>query len=222
MNYIISIDQSTSATKAVVFNEQCQLVCRKNVPHKQYYPKPGWVEHDAEEIYRNMVEAVREVVEATKGDDITYTLAITNQRETLVVWEKETGRPLYNAIVWCDNRNAAVVDDLIREHGGANAFVSKTGLPLSPYFTATKLLWLRLNEPVVQSALNEGTCLIGTIDTWVTWCLTGGHTFVTDVTNASRTFLMNINTLEWDSDLLKMFETFNNGSVSIGTSYLQT
>ena len=86
MNYIISIDQSTSATKAVVFNEQCQLVCRKNVPHKQYYPKPGWVEHDAEEIYRNMVEAVREVVEATKGDDITYTLAITNQRETAVVW----------------------------------------------------------------------------------------------------------------------------------------
>ena len=141
MNYIISIDQSTSATKAVLFNEQCQLVCRKNVPHKQYYPKPGWVEHDAEEIYRNAVEAVREVVEATKGDGITYSLAITNQRETAVVWNRFTGKPVYHAVVWQCQRGAETCEDL-KKRGYTDFIRERSGLLIDPYFAASGVKWI--------------------------------------------------------------------------------
>ena len=127
MNYIISIDQSTSATKAVVFDESCRLVCRKNVPHKQYYPKPGWVEHDPEEIYRNAVEAVREVVAATQADDANYSLAITNQRETVVVWNRLTGKPVYNAVVWQCQRGADICEDL-KQRGYAEFIRERSGL----------------------------------------------------------------------------------------------
>lgn len=156
MNYIISIDQSTSATKAVVFNEQCQLVCRKNVPHKQYYPKPGWVEHDAEEIYRNMVEAVREVVEATKGDDITYTLAITNQRETAVVWNRFTGKPVCHAVVWQCQRGAEICEDL-KSRGYTDFIRERSGLLIDPYFAASGVKWIldnvdaRAVQPIRES-----------------------------------------------------------------------
>lgn len=204
-----AIDQGTSSTRFMVYSSSGETIVSHQIQLSRSTPHPGWVEQDPLEIIdsirtcMNLACAKLEAIDRSPRE--VCAIGITNQRETLVVWERETGRPLYNAIVWCDNRNASVVDDLIREHGGANAFVSKTGLPLSPYFTATKLLWLRLNVPAVQSALNDGTCLLGTIDTWVAWCLTGGHAFVTDVTNASRTFLMDINKLDWDNDLLAMF-----------------
>ena len=204
MNYIISIDQSTSATKAVVFNEQCQLVCRKNVPHKQYYPKPGWVEHDAEEIYRNMVEAVREVVEATKGDDITYSLAITNQRETAVVWNRFTGKPVYHAVVWQCQRGAEICNDL-KSRGMTDFIRERSGLLIDPYFAASGVKWILDNVDGARRAAEKGELMMGTIDTWLIWKLTGGRRFVTDYTNASRTMLFNIHTLDWDKDLLDLF-----------------
>ena len=204
MNYIISIDQSTSATKAVVFNEQCQLVCRKNVPHKQYYPKPGWVEHDAEEIYRNMVEAVREVVEATKGDDITYSLAITNQRETAVVWNRFTGKPVYHAVVWQCQRGAEICNDL-KSRGMTDFIRERSGLLIDPYFAASGVKWILDNVDGARRAAEKGELMMGTIDTWLIWKLTGGRRFVTDYTNASRTLLFNIHTLDWDKDLLDLF-----------------
>lgn len=204
MNYIISIDQSTSATKTVVFNEQCQLVCRKNVPHKQYYPKPGWVEHDAEEIYRNMVEAVREVVEATKGDDITYSLAITNQRETAVVWNRFTGKPVYHAVVWQCQRGAEICNDL-KSRGMTDFIRERSGLLIDPYFAASGVKWILDNVDGARRAAEKGELMMGTIDTWLIWKLTGGRRFVTDYTNASRTLLFNIHTLDWDKDLLDLF-----------------
>ena len=204
MNYIISIDQSTSATKAVLFNEKCQLVCRKNVAHKQYYPKPGWVEHDAEEIYRNAVEAVREVVEATRGDGVTYSLAITNQRETVVVWNRNTGKPVYNAVVWQCQRGAEICDDL-RQRGYTDMIRERSGLIIDPYFAASGVKWILDNVDGARSAAEAGELLMGTIDTWLVWKLTGGKRHVTDYTNASRTLLFNIHTLNWDDDLLRLF-----------------
>ena len=204
MNYIISIDQSTSATKAVLFNEQCQLVCRKNVPHKQYYPKPGWVEHDAEEIYRNAVEAVREVVEATKGDGITYSLAITNQRETAVVWNRFTGKPVYHAVVWQCQRGAETCEDL-KKRGYTDFIRERSGLLIDPYFAASGVKWILDNVGGAREAAMKGELMMGTIDTWLIWKLTGGRRFVTDYTNASRTLLFNIHTLDWDKELLDLF-----------------
>ena len=204
MKYIIAIDQSTSATKAVLFNEQCQLICRKNVPHKQYYPQPGWVEHDAEEIYRNTVEAIREVVNASRDDDATYTLAITNQRETVVVWNRFTGRPICHAVVWQCQRGAAICDDL-RQRGYTEFIQERSGLLIDPYFAASGAKWILDNVDGARQAAERGELLMGTIDTWLIWKLTGGKVHATDYTNASRTLLFNIHTLDWDEELLSLF-----------------
>ena len=204
MRYIIAIDQSTSATKAVLFNEQCQLICRKNVPHKQYYPQPGWVEHDAEEIYRNMVEAIREVVEASRGDNVEYSLAITNQRETVVVWNRFTGKPVYNAVVWQCQRGAAICDDL-KQRGYTEFIQERSGLLIDPYFAASGAKWILDNVSGAREAADKGELLMGTIDSWLVWKLTGGKVHATDYTNASRTLLFNIHTLDWDDDLLSLF-----------------
>lgn len=204
MKYIIAIDQSTSATKAVLFNEQCQLICRKNVPHKQYYPQLGWVEHDAEEIYRNTVEAIREVVNASRDDDATYTLAITNQRETVVVWNRFTGRPICHAVVWQCQRGAAICDDL-RQRGYTEFIQERSGLLIDPYFAASGAKWILDNVDGARQAAERGELLMGTIDTWLIWKLTGGKVHATDYTNASRTLLFNIHTLDWDEELLSLF-----------------
>lgn len=204
MDYIISIDQSTSATKAVVFDDQCRLVCRRNVTHKQYYPKPGWVEHDAEEIYRNMVEAVREVVDATCSDGATYSLAITNQRETVVVWNRLTGKPVYNAVVWQCQRGEEICNDLKRK-GYTDFIRERSGLIIDPYFAASGAKWILDNVDGARQAAERGELVMGTMDTWLVWKLTGGKSFVTDYTNASRTLLFNIHTLDWDDDLLTLF-----------------
>lgn len=204
MNYIISVDQSTSATKAVLFNEHCQLVNRVNLAHKQYYPQPGWVEHDAEEIYQNTVDVIRKVVELSKNENVSYSLAITNQRETVVVWNKFTGKPVYHAIVWQCQRGAAICNRL-KEEGYTPLFQEKTGLLIDPYFSASGAKWILDNVEGARESAEKGELLMGTIDSWLIWKLTEGKVHATDYTNASRTLLFNIHTLDWDDELLELF-----------------
>ena len=205
MNRIISIDQSTSSTKAMLFDEECRMLARQNVDHHQYYPQAGWVEHDAEEIYQNLVEAVRQLVAPEPNPDIRYSLALTNQRETVVVWDKTTGKPVYNALVWQDNRGAALCQQL-REQGYGPMVLERSGLLIDPNFSATGVRWILDNVEGARDAANDGKLLLGTIDTWLVWRLTGGQSFYTDTTNASRTMLFNVHTMEWDDDLMRLFD----------------
>ena len=205
MNRIIAIDQSTSSTKAMLFDEECRMLARQNVDHHQYYPQAGWVEHDAEEIYQNLVEAVRQLVAPEPNPDIRYSLALTNQRETVVVWDKTTGKPVYNALVWQDNRGAELCQQL-REQGYGPMVLEHSGLLIDPNFSATGVRWILDNVEGAREAANDGKLLLGTIDTWLVWRLTGGQSFYTDTTNASRTMLFNIHTMEWDDDLMRLFD----------------
>ena len=203
--YIISIDQSTSATKAVLFNEQCFLVNRVNVEHKQYYPKAGWVEHDAEDIYRNTVEAIRRIVALSKDEDeVSYSLSITNQRETVVVWNRMTGKPVCHAVVWQCQRGADICKEL-KDKGYSDLIQEKSGLLIDPYFSASGVKWILDNVEDAREQADKGELLMGTIDSWLIWKLTGGKVHATDYTNASRTLLFNIHTLDWDEELLKLF-----------------
>lgn len=204
-NKIIAIDQSTSATKVMLFNEQLQMERRINKPHQQFYPKPGWVEHDAEEIYNNVIAGVRELLQSEPMDgSVEYSLAITNQRETVVVWNRLTGRPIAHAVVWqcmrgeefCNKLKADGYSDMVRE---------KSGLLIDPYFAASGAKWLLDNIEGARRDAEQGNLLLGTIDCWLVWKLTGGRVHATDVTNASRTLLMNIRTRQWDDDLLRLF-----------------
>ena len=205
MDRIIAIDQSTSSTKAMLFDGQCHMLARQNVDHHQYYPQAGWVEHDAEEIYRNLVEAVRRLVAPAPQADATYSLAITNQRETVVVWDRHTAKPVYNALVWQDNRGAALCQQL-RDQGHAPLVLERSGLLIDPNFSATGVKWILDNVEGAREAANEGRLLMGTINTWLVWRLTGGRSFYTDTTNASRTMLFNIHTMTWDDDLMRLFD----------------
>lgn len=201
MNYIISIDQSTSATKALLFDEECRLVDRASLAHKQYYPKAGWAEHDAEEIYRNMVEVIRKVA-APRLEGNSFSLAITNQRETIVAWDKMSGKPVYNALVWQDTRGAELCRSW-RAEGLQVLVTERTGLKVDPSFCASKLRWILDNVEGTRQMAEQENLLMGTIDTWLVWKLTEGQVFATDHTNASRTMLFDIHTLDWDNDLLK-------------------
>ena len=206
MNYIIAIDQSTSSTKALLFDEQCRLLTRTNVDHQQYYPQTGWVEHDAEEIYHNMVEAIRRLKGEVNGEtSATYSLCITNQRETAVVWHKTTDRPISRAVVWQDTRGVDICRQLKAE-GKTDLVMQKSGLLIDPNFSASGVKWLLDNIDGARAAADKGELLMGTIDTWLIWKLTNGQVFATDTTNASRTMLFNIHTLDWDDDLLKLFD----------------
>lgn len=203
--YILSVDQSTSATKAILFNDKCELVCRSAIAHKQYYPAPGWVEHDAEEIYANTLRAVRQVVESGHIEpDAVCSIAITNQRETAVVWNRETGKPVYNAVVWQCRRGAEICADLI-DRGYAGTIKSKSGLIVDPYFSASGMKWILDHAGGARVLADEGKLLGGTIDSWLLWKLTDGKVHATDYTNASRTLLFNIHTLDWDDELLSLF-----------------
>ena len=202
MNYIIAIDQSTSSTKALLFDEQCRLVARTSVDHQQYYPQTGWVEHDAEEIYNNMVEAIHQLVQGKQED--SFSLCLTNQRETAVVWNRLTGKPISRAVVWQDTRGAELCREL-RSLGYAKRVFDKSGLLIDPNFSATGVKWLIDNIEGARKAANDGELLMGTIDTWLIWKLTNGQVHATDYTNASRTMLFNIHTMQWDDDLLKLF-----------------
>ena len=207
MNYkTIAIDQSTSSTKAMLFDEQCRMTARCNIDHQQYYPQAGWVEHDAEEIYDNMVEAIRQLLkQADCPADTGFSLAITNQRETVVVWDKDSGHPVYHALVWQDNRGAALCAEL-RKQGAADMVLSRSGLLIDPNFSATCVRWILDHVEGAREAANSGRLLMGTIDTWLIWRLTGGRSFFTDTTNASRTMLFNIHTMKWDDELLRLFD----------------
>ena len=206
MNYIIAIDQSTSSTKALLFDEQCKVLARTNVDHKQYYPQMGWVEHDAEEIYNNLIMAIKLLKEkVTVKSEKDFSLCLTNQRETAVVWNKTTGKPIANAVVWQDTRGAELCRQL-RAEGKSEMVMAKSGLLIDPNFSASGIKWLLDHVEGARQQAENDELLMGTIETWLIWKLTGGKVHATDYTNASRTMLFNIHTLDWDDDLLQLFD----------------
>ena len=204
---IIAIDQSTSSTKALLFDEQCHMLGRTNVDHKQYYPQTGWVEHDAEEIYQNMIESIRQLISGEADfASAEYSLCITNQRETAVVWNKTTGKPISRAVVWQDTRGAELCRQLRADEKTVQMVMEKSGLLIDPNFSASGVKWLLDNIKGARELASRGELLMGTIETWLVWKLTGGKVFATDHTNASRTMLFNIHTMDWDDDLLRLFD----------------
>ena len=205
MKYIIALDQGTTSTRAVLFDKSGAIVSSYGREIEQFYPAPGLVEHDAEELFFSSLRAVQRAMElaGASASDIAA-LGITNQRETAIVWEKKTGRPVCNAIVWQCRRTADRCRQL-EELGLTGTIRKKTGLIPDPYFSATKLEWILKNVPGARQRAERGELLFGTVDTWLVWRLTGGRVFATDYTNASRTMLFNIHTLEWDDELLELF-----------------
>jgi len=202
--YILSIDQSTSGTKAIIFDEKGTLIHRVTEYHKQYYPKPGWVEHDAEEILQRTLDAIRKVLEESgiSGEEI-HAVAITNQRETTVLWDR-SGKPVYRAIVWQCQRGKSICDD-IKKRGMEGFIKEKTGLLVDPYFSASKIKWILDSVEGVRKKAEKGDILFGTIDTWLVWNLTKGSVHATDYSNASRTMLLNMRNLKWDEEILDIF-----------------
>ena len=203
--YILSIDQSTQGTKALLFDDKGALICRADRPHRQIVDERGWVEHDPEEIIKNTVQVAKDVVEKAGIDkaDIAA-LGLSNQRETSVCWDRATGKPLYNAIVWQDNRGTAICEELERR-GFAETVRKASGIHLSPYFPAAKLAWIVQNVEGVKERAEKGEICVGTIDSWLVYNLTNGQRHQTDYSNASRTQLFNIHDLKWDEELLKLF-----------------
>jgi glycerol kinase len=203
--YVASIDQGTASSRCFVFDDRARIVSVAQHEHRQHFPRPGWVEHDPEEIWRNVELVVRVALDKA---DLSPTdlcgVGIANQRETTVLWDRRTGAPVHNAINWQDTRTDRICRQLVREHG-QELFREKTGLPVSTYFSGPKIRWLLDNIPGLSERAEAGEVLFGTIDSWLIWNLTGGADggrHVTDVTNASRTLLMNLHTLDWDPALL--------------------
>ncbi len=202
--YIGAIDQGTTSTRFIIFDHAGNVIAADQKEHRQIYPKPGWVEHDALEIWQNTQAVMQGALEkANCSSSDLAAIGITNQRETTVIWEKETGRPIYNAIVWQDTRTDVICNELAKA-GGQDRLRSKTGLPLATYFSGPKIKWILDNIAGARTRAEKGELLFGTMDTWIIWNLTGKH--VTDVTNASRTLLMNLHTLDWDDELLKLLD----------------
>jgi glycerol kinase len=200
--YIVAIDQGTSSSRAVVFDQYAQPIASAQQEFRQYYPHPGWVEHDPEEIWRSIIEVAKKAVAGSGAPPEEFVaLGITNQRETTLVWARDSGKCLYPAIVWQDRRTAEYCRAL-EAAGLQPAVAEKTGLLLDPYFSASKLVWILDNVPDARHLANEGRLAFGTIDTFLIWRLTGGRVHATDATNACRTMLFNIRTQEWDQELL--------------------
>ena len=202
MSYLAAIDQGTTSTRCIVFDANGETVAVDQLEHAQITPRPGWVEHDAAQIWINTQAVMQGALERArlKAGDLAA-LGITNQRETTVLWDRRTGTPVYSAVVWQDLRTAEICAQLAAS-GQAASITKKTGLPVATYFSGPKIRWILDNVPGVRERANRGELLFGTMDTWLVWQLTGEH--LTDVTNASRTLLMNIDTLEWDSELLEL------------------
>ncbi len=203
--FIAAIDQGTTSTRCMIFNHAGEPAGRYQLEHEQIYPQPGWVEHDPLEIWARTQDVVRGAMAdgGLTASDIAA-VGITNQRETAVVWDRHTGQPLHNAIVWQDTRTKAICDELAAD-GGQDRFRAQTGLPLATYFSGPKIRWLLDNAPGLREKAERGGALFGNIDSWLIWNLTGGPdggAHVTDVTNASRTMLMNLHTLDWDDEIL--------------------
>ena len=203
--YIAAIDQGTTSTRCMIFDHNGQVISLAQKEHEQIYPQPGWVEHKPMEIWIRTQEVIHEAIvkAGVKPGDIAA-VGITNQRETAVVWDRRTGKPFYNAIVWQDTRTKSICDQLAAS-GGQDRFRAKVGLPLATYFSGPKIQWILENVPGVRGAAERGDALFGNLDTWIIWWLTGGPeegSHITDVTNASRTLLMNLETLDWDEEIL--------------------
>ncbi len=207
--FVGALDQGTTSTRFIIFDQTGKICACAQKEHRQIYPQAGWVEHDADEIWLRVQEVVAEaIIEAQLGPADLAAIGITNQRETTVVWDRQTGRPMHHALVWQDMRVAGDVAEFARD-GGADRFRRKTGLPLSTYFSGLKLRWLLNCVPGVRRQAEAGEVLFGTMDAFLLWRLTGGPRgglHVTDCTNASRTQLMNLETLDWDDELLRAFE----------------
>ena len=206
MKYIMSLDQGTTSSRCILFDHAGNICATAQREFRQYFPKPGWVEHDAVEIWRTTLEVAKNAMEKlnVQAEDIAA-IGITNQRETTVVWDKETGEPVCNAIVWQCRRTSDIIDDLV-ERGYSDMIREKTGLVPDAYFSGSKIKWILDNVPGVRERAEKGELLFGTIDTWLIWNLTGGKVHVTDYTNASRTMLFNIHDLCWDEELLALLD----------------
>ena len=205
-SYVLALDQGTTSSRAILFDHSGNISSIAQKEFRQIYPQPGWVEHDPQEIWSSQYSVMAEVM--AKSNIRTGQVAgigITNQRETAIVWDRETGEPVYNAIVWQDRRTADLCDQL-KEGGHEPMIREKTGLVIDSYFSATKVRWILDNVPGAKQKAQEGRLAFGTVDSWLTWKLTGGKIHITDVTNASRTMLMNIHSCEWDEELLKLFD----------------
>ncbi|MFY9308462.1 MAG: glycerol kinase GlpK [Bacteroidia bacterium] len=198
--YILSIDQGTTSSRTILFNKAGEVVNVAQKEFTQHFPKPGWVEHDAMEIWQSVQDVVKETLSKFKAEEIAA-IGITNQRETTVVWNKNTGKPVYNAIVWQSRQTAEICDDL-KSKGLNDIFRNKTGLLIDAYFSGTKLKWILDNVAGAKEQASKGELLFGTIDTWLTWKLSAGKAHVTDYSNASRTLMYNIHELAWDKELL--------------------
>ena len=204
--YILSLDQGTSSSRAIVFDHKGQIKAMAQREFTQYFPKPGWVEHNPHEIWSSQASVIAEAIASIDitGLDIAG-IGITNQRETTIVWDSETEEPIYNAIVWQARRTSEYCDKLKAE--GYTEFIrSRTGLIIDAYFSATKVKWILDNVPGARERAEKGKLMFGTVDTWLIWRLTRGEVHVTDVSNASRTMLFNIHTLQWDEELLRLFD----------------
>ncbi len=201
--YIMALDAGTTSNRCIIFDESGNICSMAQKEFRQIFPQPGWVEHDANEIWSTQLGVAVEAMNRlnVKAEDIAA-IGITNQRETAIVWNKETGEPVYNAIVWQCRRTSGFADEL-KEKGLEEAYRQKTGLIIDAYFSATKVKWILDNVEGARTLAQEGKLLFGTVETWLIWKLTGGKVHVTDYSNASRTMLFNINTLQWDEDILK-------------------
>ncbi|MEO8413700.1 MAG: glycerol kinase GlpK [Ginsengibacter sp.] len=204
--FILSLDQGTTSSRAIVFNKKGNIVSIAQKEFTQYYPQSGWVEHDAKEIWSSQATVLAEaIVKAGVNASDIAAIGITNQRETTIIWNKDTGVPVYNAIVWQDRRTADTCDQLKKE-GHEPMIQGKTGLLVDAYFSATKIKWILDNVPSARDDADRGLLAFGTVDSWLVWNLTGGEVHVTDITNASRTMLFNIHTQQWDDALLKLLD----------------
>lgn len=204
--YILSLDQGTSSSRAIVFNHQGQICSMAQREFTQYFPQPGWVEHNPHEIWSSQASVIAEAISliGINGLDIAG-IGITNQRETTIVWDRDTEEPIYNAIVWQDRRTSEYCD-MLKAEGHTEMIRSRTGLIIDAYFSATKIKWILDNVKGARERAEQGKLMFGTVDTWLIWRLTRGEVHVTDVSNASRTMLFNIHTLKWDEDLLRLFD----------------
>ena len=204
--YILSIDAGTTSSRAIIFNKNAEIVEIAQYEFNQIFPNEGWVEHDAVEIWNTQLKAIKDVINKSNIDPKNIeSIGITNQRETTVIWNKKTGKPVFNAIVWQDRRTASFCDEL-KKNNKTELIQNKTGLVIDAYFSGTKIKWILDNNPKIRSQANDGELLFGTIDTWLIWNLTNGNYHITDPSNASRTLLYNIKDDKWDDELLSLFD----------------
>ncbi len=208
-NYVLSLDAGTTSSRAILFDQKGNQIAMAQQEFNQIFPKKGWVEHNPNEIWETQVNAVKKVLnKADISPEQLDSIGITNQRETTIIWDRATGIPVFNAIVWQDRRTAKICQEIVSQ-GKSDIFTQKTGLVVDAYFSATKIKWILDQDPALRDRANDGELAFGTVDSWLIWNLTGGATHVTDATNASRTMIYNIHEHQWDQELLDLLEIPN-------------